>query len=374
MINVAVVSEEKSFFDLLITHYNRLPLYFHWFKDTDSFTEQLKLEQWHVLLMINRDFDRLHDWLVKLSENKVEIPIVCSTPIPTTDDRQLLWQLGVREIIPWPVHRQELEFILKSFHEFLAPPDEEGEYLFQGSLEFINGIDLLRMFGKKSCDGILHFQWAERKGRVEFKEGQIVHASYRQMDPLTSVLVLSSWNHGFAFFKPDQYVSRRSIMLANEQIFSECREYFKERESLLKLFPSVYTPLYPHPDLNYEDFGHSERQLLHQMRKGKCLEEIKNTYEGDFNFLLKKLTTWFEKHYILPEKQYQSIKAEKEKEDSAPAFRRLVQKIFNRKESSVEETFSSDFEPELQAEEESRKEYFFNQKELLEKINRRLEE
>ncbi len=336
MIAVAIVAREKSWYDQLITQYNRLPIHLYWFADAQQFVQQKEFETWQIVWVIGKDMPWVQEQLVTLNEAEIQLPLICSTPQPNKEDRQLLWQLRVNELLVWPIHRLELEYILKSYEEILRPEMENEEYVFQGALDYLHGIDLFRVFTKATSSGLLHLQWGERKGHIEFKNGQIVHAQYRQMDPLTSVLIMSSWDGGFAYFKPDAFATRRTIMLSNEQIFEECAEYLHERQELVSAFGDAKTLFYPHPDLNYEDFGPTERQILRAMRKGKSISEFIVTYEGDVNFLLRKMKIWLEKEYILPEPLYAKIKAQIEERENTPAFKRIMQKLFTKKEEDLE--------------------------------------
>ncbi len=372
MITVAVLAKEKAHFDLLITQYNRLPVHFRWFESGEHFLEHKNFDEWQVVWVIGKSFKWVEETLALLNERQIEIPIVCSTPEPKQDQRQLFWQLKVREIIPWPVHRQELEFLIKSYNEIFAPTDEQEKYAFQGSLEFINGVDLLRTFTKATSTGVLYLHWSERKGRIEFKNGQIVNAVYHQMDPLTAVLIMASWEHGFAFFKEDQFVSKRMIMLTNEQIFKECSDYKKETQRLLSTITNPNTLYYPHPELNYEEFGPNERKILREMRKGKSITMLAESYEGDINFILKKLKNWADQQFILPEEQYLQIKEQIEEQENASGIKRLMQKLFGKKEI---ENISE--EPERESEDKvasSVLEYRFARKDILQEIQNRLED
>lgn len=372
MITIAVLANEKAHFDLLITQYNRLPIHFHRFQTAEQFLEHKNFDEWQLIWVIGKSFDWAEETLVLLNEQQIKIPLVCSTPEPKQDQRQLFWQLNVREIIPWPVHRQELEYIIKSYDEIFAVTDAQEKYAFQGSLEVINGVDLLCTFTKATDTGILYFHWSERKGRIEFKNGQIINGVYRQMDPLTAVLIMASWEHGFAFFKDDQFVSKRSIMLTNDQIFAECADYQKETQKLLSGFKNHDKIYYPHPELNFEEFGPNERKLLRAMRKGKSIKEMAENYEGDVNFILKKLKNWTEQQFILPEEQHQQIKEQIEEQENASAIKRLMQKLFNKKET---ESAWEELAPEK--EEQPRipaLEYRFVKKDVLQEIKNRLED
>ncbi len=373
MITVAVLAKEKAHFDLLITQYNRLPVHFRWFESGEQFLEHKNFDEWQVVWVIGKSFKWVEETLALLNERQIEIPIICSTPEPKQDQRQLFWQLKVREIIPWPVHRQELEFLIKSYDEIFAPTDEQEKYAFQGSLEFINGVDLLRTFTKATSTGVLYLHWAERKGRIEFKNGQIINAVYRQMDPLTAVLIMASWDHGFAFFKEDLFLSKRSIMLTNDQILAECLDYSKETKNLLSAFKNPDKLYYPHPELNYEEFGPNERKILREMRKGKSITMLMESYEGDLNFILKKLKNWADQQFILPENQYLRIKQQIEEQENASGIKRLMQKLLGKKEieSLVEEPVG---ENETKDQTDAPVlEHKFARKDILQEIQNRLE-
>ncbi len=337
MIHVAVIAREKNWFDQIITRLSGLPISFKWFDKYSTFANRKDVASWQFIYFIENNFNQLQDGIVQIKEQDLKIPIVCSVPKLSYDQKQLLYQLDVKEIIFWPITRQELEYFFKAWSRFLESYRDKGEdVLFQGSLEFVDGVELLQSLCQKENTGILSFNWGERKGRIELNNGQIVQSAYRQLDPLTSILVLTSWNHGTVSFKEEAFISKRSIMLTNEQIFEECKQYQQERLELLKNFPSPDVPLFTHPDLNFEDFGASERTWLYKMYKGKTLSEINDLYEGDFNFLLKKLNLWLEKQYIVPEETYHLIKAKKEKEMSTSGLKRLMSKIFKSEEKEQE--------------------------------------
>ncbi len=370
MITIAVLTREKTHFDTLITQYNRLPVHFHWFESADRFLQSQNVDQWQIVWVIGKSMDWVMESLARLNEQNISIPLVCSAPEPKQDQRQLFWQLNVKEIIPWPMHRLEMEYMLKGYNEMLSDNTTREEYVFQGSLEIINGVDLLRAFTKATDTGVLYFHWGERKGRIEFKKGQIVNAIYRQMDPLTAVLILTSWKHGFVFFKDDQYVSKRSIMLTNEQIFTECQDYQNEYHKLLAGFDDLSGRFYPHPELNFEEFGPSERKILRDMRKGKLIPEMVENYEGDVNFILKKLKNWADQQFILPEEQYRQIRQQLEEQENTSAIKRLMQKLFAKKEVGgapiVQKNKKQNAPQALQ--------YCFSDRLLLEKVKNKLEE
>jgi hypothetical protein len=370
MISIAVLAKEKSLFDLIITQYNHLPIHFHWFETVERFLDHQNFDEWQVIWVISKSIDWAQETLAHLNEQKIETPLVCSTTEPKQDQRQLFWQLNVREIIPWPVHRIELEYILKSYNEIFASTDQQEQYAFQGSLEFINGVDLLRTFTKATCTGVLYFHWGERKGRIEFKNGQIVNAVYRQMDPLTAVLIMASWKYGFVFFKDDQFVSKRSIMLTNDQIFAECLDYQKEYQKLIASFRMRKQPYYPHPDLNYEEFGPTERKVLRDMRRGRTIEEIIENYQGDVNFILKKLKNWADQQFIIPQEYYQQIKKQIEEEENASPIKRLMQKLFSKQEAET----AQQPETEEHSEPLPALEHRFVQTDVLQEIKNRLED
>ncbi|HHE56105.1 MAG TPA: DUF4388 domain-containing protein [Caldithrix abyssi] len=345
MIHVAVIAREKSWFDQIITQIPSLPISFRWFENCSVFFKNQELEDWQLIYLISDRFDLLQEELVQVKEQIPEIPVLCTVPKLRQSQRQLLHQLGAKEVFPWPVTRQEMKYFFKSYPEFFIAKAEEDQYDFIGQLDFVDGVELLRSFCTKENTGILTFNWDERNGRIEIQNGQIVHAAYRQLDPLTSVLVLTSWHHGQVSFKEESFISKRTIMLTNKQIFDECLQYRQEREHLLQAFPPEEVKLFTHPDLNFEDFGPSERSWLYKMYKGRTILELRDLYEGDFNFMLKKLKLWLEKQYIIPEEEYHSIRAKKEAEMSTSGLTRLFRKILKSEQKEKEKETSKEQPP-----------------------------
>lgn len=370
MTTIAVLSHEKLYFDELITKFNRLPVHFHWFETVEQFFDYKNLGQWQIVWVLGKSMEWVEETLVVFNEKQIEIPLICTTPIPKQDERQLLWQLNVKEIIPWPVHRVEMEYIIKSYNEMFAGKEEQEKYGFQGSLEIINGVDLLNIFTKATSTGALYFNWGERQGRIEFKNGQIINAVYRKMDPLSAVLILAWWKHGFVFFKDEALITKRTIMLTNEQILAECTDYQNEYEKLLAGFYEPNEPYFPHPRLNYEEFGPNERKILREMRKGKSIRALSEEYEGDVNFILKKLKNWADQQFIVPENVYRQLKLHIEEEESTSAIKRMMQKLFGKKSSELPETVPQ----KTQREAKPLWEHRFVNKEILADLKNRLED
>ncbi len=342
MIHIAVIAREKAWFDQIITQIPSLPISFRWFENCTAFIKNKELEDWQLIYLISDRFNLAQEELIQLKAKLEEIPVLCTVPKLKQGQRQALHQIGAKEVLPWPVTRQEMKYFFKAFPEFFIAPNEDDQYEFIGQLDFVDGVELLRSICTRENTGILTFNWDERNGRIEIENGQIVHAAYRQLDPLTSILVLTSWQHGQVSFKEESFISKPSIMLNNVQIFDECQHYRQEREEMLQVFPPKEVKLFTHPDLNFEDFGASERAWLYKMYKGKTIPELRDLYEGDFNFLLKKLKLWLEKKYIIPEDEYHMVKAKKEAELASSGLTRLFRKILKstkkeKKEISGEE-------------------------------------
>jgi len=339
MNTIIIVSENQEDFTLFSSNFAHLPVHFSWTRAIDQAMEKIAFEQPFILFMVSRKIEQLLEWLNSYDNSSHQIPLVSFSGNLDWADREMLWKNGVSDIVELPRSRQELEYIIRAFLVQAKGKETAGDKQMQGRLQDLALVDLIRSFinGKKS--GILNLEQAGSSGHLEFNNGNLVNAVLAECDPLESVMVMSLWNEGvfYGIYSDTKY--KETIHLDNEQIIQEASNYQKTYQDLLKKLPNWDVHLYTDPDLEYQEFGPRDREILQQFRNGLSLEKFMPAFTGNWNFILKKFILWLDRKWILKEDAYRMLQAQIRADERKSAFRKAMDKMFSKDQK--EEILSS---------------------------------
>lgn len=337
MNTVVVVAEHQDEFTLLSANFSHLPIHFSWNKNILQAMERMAIERPFILFVVSKKLEQVVRWLQTYDASRIQIPIVAFLPGIDWADRELLWKTGVSDIVELPRGRKELEYIIRAF---LIQPQVQSEKQpndIQGHLQDLKVVDLIRSFGHGKKSAALVIENGPAKGDLEFYKGKLVNAKFAECDPLESVMVMSLWNKGIFYGNYDNEKRKERIVLDNEQIVIECLNYQKDYQKYLKSLPDWDVLLFTDPDLEYQEFGPKDREILQKFREGLTLNELMTGFEGNWNFLLKKFELWLDRKWILPEEDYHMLQAKIKAEARKSVFRKALDKVFsNPDEETVE--------------------------------------
>jgi len=334
MNTVFVVSEKQEHFNLLSTNYGHMPVHFTWARNIEETVKYAELENPSYLFFISNKLETLVSWLSGYRQAGLQAPFVCFTGDLDYTDRSMLWQSGAIDIIKLPIHRKEMEYILRSFLMPALESEKKSSNQLEGRLEDFSLVDLIQTFENAGKSGILFLESGAQKGEIEFTKGKVVNGILEGCDPLEAVTVMSVWKHGKFFGRFDKEKRKERIALENAQILLECEHFLAERKRLLKSLPDPDQKVFTDPDLEFEEFGPNDRQLLLKFNKGLRLNDVLQESVGNHNLLLKKINFWIERRWLLPEEEYQRRRAELQAQQRHSAFKRFVNKIFSRSEKT----------------------------------------
>ena len=125
--------------------------------------------------------------------------------------------------------------------------------------------------------------------------------------------------------------------------------------------------LFTDPDVEYEEFGPKDRDILQKFRYGYRLNKFLDDYQGSWKFILKKFVLWIDRKWLLREDAYRILMAKIKADQRKSAFRKMFDKVFSDKDEEIDilnhEIKEDDTEKFFQEEEK----YFslFNQDVLL---------
>lgn len=370
MNTIIVVAERRDDFTLFSSNFSHLPVHFSWSKSMAEALENFLLEQPFILFAVSREKERLLEWLTTYDSSKFQIPLVAFTGALDWADREMFWKTGVSDIVELPRSRKELEYIIRAFLIQPGGQKKDTAVEIQGQLQDMNVLDIIRSFTSGKKNGTIVFSKGAAKGQLEFNKGRLVNASLAECDPVEAVMVMSLWKEGRFSGRFDKGGHKERILLDTKQVIDECLSYQTAYKTYLKKLPDWDLTLYTDPDLEYQEFGPKDREILQKFRNGMSLSRFMEGYEGSWNFIFKKFLLWLDRKWILKEDTYRLLQARVKADARKSPFRKVLDKVFSKKEEDI---FPPDTEVEESAEEEEfpaapAQEALFNHPNLLERF------
>lgn len=330
MNTIVIVSERQADFTLFSSNFSHLPVHFSWTHSIDEAMDKFAFEQPFILFAVSRNIEQLIDWLNTYDSSRYQVPLVSFSGSLDWADREMLWKSGVSDIVELPRSRKELEYIIRAFLvQAKGKADAPGRQM-QGRLQDLSMVDLIRSFSSGEKSGVLNFKQGGSNGHLEFNKGNLVNATFADCDPLEAVMVMALWKDGAFYGSYSDTKYKESIHLDNEQIIEECLNYQKIYQDYLKKLPDWDTYLYTDPDLEYQEFGPRDREILQQFRNGLSLEKFMPGYNGRWNFILKKFMLWLDRKWLLKEDTYRMLQAQLRADERKSAFRKVFDKVFSK--------------------------------------------
>ncbi len=367
MKDVFVISDNQENFNLFYANYGHLPIHFSWAGEIDEALTYLKAEKPSFLFLVLDQLDLLLAWSGELKAKFQDIPLICFIGRLDIAGRKSVRDAGATEIIQLPINRSELEKILISI---MHDETESGEkdHQTQGSLEDFNLIDLLQSFEEGKKNGVLILENGPRKGDIEFNKGKVVNARFQSREPLESITIMSTWFKGQFTAKLDSKRHRERMNMTTQQITFECMNYLNLQEQLLSNLPDRSARFYTAPDMDYEDIGPSDRQILLTFKDGFTIDDILEIYIGNTNLLLERVDKWIRKKWLLRKADYDIHLKEIRDYEKMSGLQKFINKVFTRveeDEKSAKKVTRKDKSNDITQIPVVRQEYLFDNRELL---------
>ncbi len=336
MNTIVVVTERQEDFTLFTANFSHLPVHFSWNTSMQDALDEFSFEQPFIVFVVSKDIEQLQGWVQVYDSSKYQKPLVVFTGSLEWTERDMLWRSGVSDIVELPRSKKELEYILNAFMVGAVSSGKKDNEM-QGRLQDLSITDIIDTFDKSSRSGFVLVENDTQKGQLEFYNGKLVNATLPECDPLESVCVMATWEEGVFFSRFDRDKHKERILLDNDQVILECKNYKKSYKQYHNQLPEKTTPLYTDPDLAYEEFGPKDRKIMQQFRNGLSLEDFLRGYTGSLNFILKKIILWLDRKWLLTEDDFRLLKARLKAEERRSAIGKLFDKIFPGKPDHVAE-------------------------------------
>ncbi|MGD9488505.1 MAG: DUF4388 domain-containing protein [Calditrichaceae bacterium] len=367
MKDVFVISDNQENFNLFYANYGHLPIHFSWAGEIDDALTYLKAEKPSFLFLVLDQLDLLLAWSGELKAKFQDIPLICFIGRLDRAGRKSVRDAGAKEIIQLPMNRSELEKILISIMHDETESGEKDDQT-QGSLEDFNLIDLLQSFEEGKKNGVLILENGPRKGDIEFNKGKVVNARFQSREPLESITIMSTWFKGQFTAKLDSKRRRERVNMTTQQITFECMNYLNLQEQLFSNLPDRSARFYTAPDMDYEDIGPSDRQILLTFKDGFTIDDILEIYIGNTNLLLERVDKWIRKKWLLRKADYDIHLKEIRDYEKMSGLQKFINKVFTRvdeDEKSAKKVSRKDKSNDITQIPVVRQEYLFDNRELL---------
>ncbi|MGD9900689.1 MAG: DUF4388 domain-containing protein [Calditrichaceae bacterium] len=329
MKDVFVISDNQENFNLFYANYGHLPIHFSWAGGIEDAHKYLKAEKPAFIFLVLDELELLIKWAGELKAGYQEIPLICFPAQLDVNDRKSVRDSGAAEVIQLPMNRKELEKILISIvHDEKDSGEKDNQT--QGSLEDFNLIDLLQSFDEGKKNGVLILQNGPRKGEIEFNKGKVANARFQSREPLEAITIMSAWFKGQFTAKLDRKRHREQVNMTTQQITFECMNYLNLQEQLLSNLPDRSLRFYTAPDMDYEDIGPSDRQILLTFKDGFTIGDILEIYIGNTNLLLERVDKWIRKRWLLRKEDYDIHLKEIREYEKMSGLQKFINKVFSR--------------------------------------------
>lgn len=340
MKDIYIISENQEMYNLFHDVLGRLPIHLSWTRNIDNALDSFAQEKPSLIFMVNEDEHVLTDWVEQYNTTGSQTPFVCFTRPLSWAKMKMIWDKGAVEVIRLPMHRKELEYIVKTIISEREEPDNQRDKI-QGKLEDVNLIELIQSFEDGKHTGALQLQNGTQNGRIEFSKGQVVNAVLNDREPMEALEVMATWFTGQyrSVFEDKKF--RRIIKMDNQQIIIECLNHINEQQQLLKELPDPITLLFTDPELDYEESSPSSRKVLLMFKDGLTLNEFLEKYTGKSNPVLKKIKNWMDEGILLTRSDYEKKKKKLDKTDESGALKNIVSKVLGKDDDAASPTVAS---------------------------------
>jgi len=147
----------------------------------------IAMEMPDYIVLVEESAGKAMALLKELNEEEgvEKIPVLCMLPASQWKNRNMLWEMGVKDVIPLPILKEEMKFQLERFlHTIEDISIDYKEAGMHGKLEDYSLLDLIQILASNKKTGILNLYRSREEGKIVIQDGNIQNATYRSFEPL----------------------------------------------------------------------------------------------------------------------------------------------------------------------------------------------
>jgi len=332
-----IISREKTLFDEININFSTDLSYFEYTNSLDNANSLIGLEVFDYLFIVEHDQDQLTELLKgtkKIDEFK-SIPVICFTGERRPEERKMLWELEVTDIIELPVAKDEMCLRLERFFQDIAEHDtDEQTFGMQGKLEDYNLLDIVQTLEQNKKTGILTLYHGRDEGKIWFQDGKICDAEYRKFENLDAIFKLVTWMQGdFTItFADEEYEPK--ILTDNKQILLDAIQYIDNRNKILEDLPDLHETLLISPETDLQLIDEADLTYLKFYQGGQTIAAYLFAFDEDELKLLQKMKEFMGGQLLMTREQFDTHMTEQEKEIGEAGIKKVFKIFFKGKPSS----------------------------------------
>ncbi len=344
MLDGLIISRDKALFAEININFSTDLSYFEFADSLENANSLISLDVFDYLFIIEHDQNKLTELLKgtkKIDEFK-SIPVICFTGERQPEERKMLWELEVTDIIELPVAKDEMRLRMKRFFQDIAEHDtDEQTFGMQGKLEDYNLLDIVQTLEQNKKTGILTLYHGRDEGKIWFQDGKICDAEYRKFENLDAIFKLVTWMQGdFTItFADEEYEPK--ILANNKQILLDAIQYIDNRNRILEDLPDLHETLLISPETDLQLMDEADLTYLKFYQGGQTIAAYLFAFDEDELQLLQKMKEFMGGQLLMTREQFDTHMTEQEKEIGEAGLKNVFKKFFKGKPSSEAMKISS---------------------------------
>jgi hypothetical protein len=338
MVDGLVITRDKAIFEEFNINFSSERNHLEYADSPESAQEILKLEIPDYLVIMENSVKKVQEFLNLLYSNEEikKIPVICFLSLSAWSGRDILWQIGVKDIIQLPISKEELEL---QFERFIFDISEESfdqeDAGMHGKLEDYNLLDLIQTLDANKKTGVLVLYRSREEGKIWFDNGNIHDAKYRTFQPLQAILKMITWSDGdFSIaFIDEKY--EKLIEEDNQKILLDSLQYIDRRNKILDQLADLHELFLISPEADMEKMNENEVNFLRFFHGGQTIASYLDAFDMNDLSLLALLQGFREKELLMTRDEFDSHRTEQELEAEEAGIKSVFKKFFKRKEEEA---------------------------------------
>ena len=136
----------------------------------------------------------------------------------------------VKSNLKRPELLQKVNSMLEKGQEYKKIESSIGDGMV-GKLSDLSLIEVVQLLGMNKKNGTLRVSKDEELGQIFFRDGQIIHAEYKDKMSEEAIYELSEWTNGVFKFEPNQVDVDTTIQTSTMNIIMECCRLLDEKRN-----------------------------------------------------------------------------------------------------------------------------------------------
>jgi len=344
MVEGLVISENIALFEEFNINFSNEKNNVDYAHSSAAAKDLIAMEVPDYLVVIGESTGKIQTILQQLTEVEEvdKIPVLTLIPSNQWDNRNQLWQMGVKDIIALPILKEEMKFQLERFLNTIADVSlDHQEAGMHGKLEDYNLLDLIQILASNKKTGVLNLYRSRDEGRIWIQDGQIQNASFRTFSPLEAILKLITWTEGDFSITFDEEKYAKEIEKETQDILLTAIQHIDDRNRMLELLPDRSELMLISPEVEMEKMSEGKVHYLRYFHGGNTIAGYLEAFDQNDIFLLETAADFIEKKYLMTRSEFDNHISEQDMQSEGSGIKNVIKRFFARKEDNGIDSLSS---------------------------------